>query len=97
MAVTFCKIHAFTILVKNIPFHKNFSFVKGDIFILSGYYIEEFVQMLKQEIYYGVVYYSYEELKSKIERFIKYYNKKRIKEKLGWMSSVQYRLHILAT
>ena len=40
MAVTFCKIHAFTILVKNIPFHKNFSFVKGDIFILSGYYIE---------------------------------------------------------
>lgn len=47
MAVTFCKIHAFTILVKNISFHKNFSFVKGDIFILSGYYIEEFVQMLK--------------------------------------------------
>ena len=47
MAVTFCKIHAFTILVKNIPFHKNFSFVKGDIFILSGYYIKEFVQMLK--------------------------------------------------
>ena len=40
MAVTFCKIHAFTILIKNIPFHKNFSFVKGDIFILSGYYIE---------------------------------------------------------
>lgn len=71
--------------------------MKGDIFILSGYYIEEFVQMLKQEIYYGVVYYSYEELKSKIERFIKYYNEKRIKEKLGWMSPVQYRLHILAT
>ena len=40
MEVTFCKIHAFTILVKNIPFHKNFSFVKGDIFILSGYYID---------------------------------------------------------
>ncbi len=36
MEVTFCKIHAFTILVKKIPFHKNFSFVKGDIFILSG-------------------------------------------------------------
>lgn len=31
-----------------------------------------------------------------IERFIKYYNEKRIKEKLGWMSPVQYRLHLLA-
>ena len=36
--------------------------------------------LLKQEIYYGIVYYSYEELKSEIERFIKYYNEKRIKE-----------------
>ena len=27
-----------------------------------------------------------------IERFIKYYNEQRIKEKLGWMSPVQYRL-----
>ncbi|WP_423740963.1 IS3 family transposase, partial [Enterococcus cecorum] len=26
-----------------------------------------------------------------IERFIKYYNEQRIKEKLGWMSPVQYR------
>ncbi|MBO5174614.1 MAG: IS3 family transposase, partial [Eubacterium sp.] len=25
-----------------------------------------------------------------------YYNEKRIKEKLGWMSPVQYRLHLLA-
>ena len=48
MAVTFCKIHAFTILCKKLsPFTKIFLFVKGDIFILSGYYIEEFVQMLK--------------------------------------------------
>ena len=30
-----------------------------------------------------------------IERFIKYYNEKRIKEKLGWMSPVQYRLSLL--
>ncbi|MBO5470476.1 MAG: IS3 family transposase, partial [Lachnospiraceae bacterium] len=28
---------------------------------------------------------------------IKYYNEKRIKEKLGWMSPVQYRLTLLAT
>jgi len=38
-----------------------------------------------------VVYYSYEELKDEIECYIKYYNEQRIKEKLGWMSPVQYR------
>ena len=59
---------------------------------LDNSVMENFFGLLKQEIYY-----SYEELKSKIERFIKYYNEKRIKEKLRWMSPVQYRLHILAT
>ena len=58
--------------------------------------MENFFGLLKQEIYYGVVYYSYEALKSEIERYIKYYNEKRIKEKLGWMSPVQYRLKLLA-
>lgn len=57
--------------------------------------MENFFGLLKQEIYYGVVYYSYEELKSEIERYIKYYNEQRIKEKLGWMSPVQYRLSLL--
>ncbi|MCR4638033.1 MAG: IS3 family transposase [Ruminococcus sp.] len=46
-------------------------------------------------MYYGVVYYSYEELKSAIERYIKYYNEHRIKEKPGWMSPVQHRLSLL--
>ena len=50
---------------------------------------------LKQEIYYGTVYYSYEELKTEIEKYIRYYNEKRIKEKLGWLSPVQYRLSLL--
>ena len=36
-------------------------------------------------------------LKSEIERYIKYYNEQRIKEKQGWMSPVQYRLSLLAT
>ncbi|MDU6912438.1 MAG: IS3 family transposase [Streptococcus salivarius] len=63
---------------------------------LDNSVMENFFGLLKQEIYYGVVYYSYEELKSEIEHFIKYYNEKRIKEKLGWMSPVQYRLHLLA-
>ncbi|WP_315308619.1 IS3 family transposase [Pseudoramibacter alactolyticus] len=58
--------------------------------------MENFFGLLKQEIYYGVVYYSYEALKSEIERYIKYYNEQRIKEKLGWMSPVQYRLSLLA-
>ncbi|WP_374041696.1 IS3 family transposase [uncultured Sneathia sp.] len=30
--------------------------------------------MLKQEIYYGNKFYSYEHLKQTIENFIKYYN-----------------------
>ena len=38
----------------------------------------------------------YEELKSEIERYIRYYNEHRIKEKLGWLSPVQYRLRLLA-
>ena len=51
--------------------------------------------ILKQEIYYGKVYYSYEDLKLEIERYIKYYNEYRIKEKLGWMSPVEYRLNLM--
>ncbi len=62
---------------------------------LDNAVMENFFGLLKQEIYYGVIYYSYEELKSEIERYIKYYNEQRIKEKLGWMSPVQYRLNLL--
>ena len=58
--------------------------------------MENFFGILKQEMYYGTTYYSFEELKEAIEKYIKYYNEKRIKEKLGWMSPVQYRLNALA-
>lgn len=58
--------------------------------------MENFFGILKQEMYYGTTYYSFDELKGVIERYIKYYSEKRIKEKLGWMSPVQYRLNILA-
>lgn len=58
--------------------------------------MENFFGLLKQEIYYGVVYNSFEELKTEIERYIKYYNEERIKEKLGWLSPVQYRTKLLA-
>ena len=50
--------------------------------------------LLKQEIYYGVTYYSYKELKGAIERYIKYYNEQRIKENIDWKSPVQYRLSL---
>ena len=58
--------------------------------------MENFFGILKQEMYYGNTYYSFDELKEAIERYIKYYNEKRIKEKLGWMSPVEYRLNTLA-
>ncbi len=58
--------------------------------------MENFFGIMKQEMYYGVTYYSYEELEIAIEKYIKYYNEQRIKEKLGWMRPVEYRLNLLA-
>jgi len=45
--------------------------------------MENFFGIMKQEMYYGKAYYSFDELKAAIEKHIKYYNEKRIKEKLG--------------
>ncbi|MFJ8514483.1 IS3 family transposase, partial [Lysinibacillus xylanilyticus] len=53
--------------------------------------MENFFGILKQEMYYGEVLISYEELKKKIERYIDYYNNERIKQKLTGMSPVKYR------
>lgn len=58
--------------------------------------MENFFGIMKQEMYYGEVYYSYNELKEEIDKYIEYYNKQRIKENLGWMSPVEYRLSLLA-
>ena len=54
--------------------------------------MENFFGLLKHEIYYGKTYYSYGELKQAIENYIKYYNERRIKERLGCLSPIQYRL-----
>ena len=78
-------------ITSDCPYRRTFHSDQG-----WAYQMKAYSHRLKQEIYYGVVYYSYEELKSEIERYIKYYNEQRIKEKLGWMSPVQYRLHLLA-
>lgn len=53
--------------------------------------MENFFGILKQEIYYWRKFHSYERLKQTIEEYIKYYNGERIKEKLGYLSSVEYR------
>lgn len=53
--------------------------------------MESFFGTLKQEIYYGKIYHSFDELKAAIEGYIDYYNKERIKEKLNWMSPIEYR------
>lgn len=54
--------------------------------------MENFFSILKQEIYYGRDFNSYEELTKTIDNYIRYYNEDRIKEKLGYMSPVEYRL-----
>ena len=53
--------------------------------------MENFFGILKQEIYYGKKFYSYEELRETTEEYIEYYNKDRIKEKLGYLSPIEYR------
>ncbi|WP_423828025.1 IS3 family transposase [Sneathia sanguinegens] len=53
--------------------------------------LENFFGILRQEIYYGNKFYSYEHLKQTIENFIKYYNEERIKEKLGYLSPIEYK------
>lgn len=53
--------------------------------------MENFFAVLKQEMYYGYVYKSYSDLADAIADYIEYYNVKRIKEKLGWLSPVQFR------
>ncbi|WP_409967305.1 IS3 family transposase [Bengtsoniella intestinalis] len=63
---------------------------------LDNSVMENFFGLLKQEIYYGNTFYSFDELKLAIENFIDYYNNKRTKQKLGYFSPVEYRLKYLA-
>lgn len=54
---------------------------------------ENFFGIMKQEMYYGNVYHSYEALEQAIHNYIRYYNEDRIKEKLGYLSPVEYKKH----
>ncbi|MBO1002660.1 IS3 family transposase [Pseudogracilibacillus auburnensis] len=53
--------------------------------------MENFFELMKQEMYYGVIFESYEDLQRAIDEYIYYYNHKRIKAKLTGMSPVEYR------
>lgn len=54
--------------------------------------MENFFGVMKQEIYRGKIYRSFEELEIAINEYVNYYNNDRIKEKLNWNSPVTYRI-----
>jgi transposase InsO family protein len=55
--------------------------------------MENFFGLMKQEMYHGETYHSFEELDQAITEYILYYNNERIKAKLAGMSPIEYRLH----
>lgn len=57
--------------------------------------MENFFGIMKQEMYYGRIYNSFDELKEAIEKYIRYYNEKRIKASLGYQSPIEYREKML--
>ena len=59
---------------------------------LDNSIMENFFGRMKCEMYYGYSFDSIEELEDEIDRYIYYYNNKRIKEKLKGLSPVQYRI-----
>lgn len=57
---------------------------------------KNFFGIIKQWMYYRCMHYGYDKLKTAIKNQIKYYNEQGIKQLLGWMSPVEYRLRFLA-
>ncbi|KPL57643.1 IS3 family transposase, partial [Rossellomorea vietnamensis] len=53
--------------------------------------MENFFGVLKQEMYYGEKLVTFEDLRSRIEEYIHWYNHERSKEKLDGLSPVEYR------
>lgn len=72
--------------------HKIFQSMSRKGNVLDNSPIENFFSILKQEMYYGYTFYSYEELEAAIVEYIQYYNHERIKEKLNYQSPVEFRL-----
>ena len=57
--------------------------------------IESFFGIMKSEFLYLKDFENIEHFKQEFEKYIDYYNHKRIKAKLKGMSPVQYRTHVL--
>lgn len=71
--------------------HKIFQSMSRRGNCLDNSPLENFFGILKQEMYYGKVFKSYEDLKMAVELYISYYNRERMKERLNWLSPVEYR------
>lgn len=78
--------------VKELKTNRIFQSMSRKGNCLDNAQMENFFGIMKQEMYYGKVFHSFEELKTAIDSYIRYYNEERIKERLGWRSPVQYRL-----
>ncbi|EPD79402.1 hypothetical protein HMPREF1477_01030 [Veillonella sp. HPA0037] len=76
----------------NLKVHNIFQSMSRNGNCLDNSPMENFFAILKQELYYGNTFHSYDELKMAIENYIMYYNTKRIKERLNWLSPIDYRL-----
>lgn len=63
---------------------------------LDNSIMENFFGLLKSELLYLREFDSMEEFRVELERYIDYYNNKRIKAKLKGLSPVQYRLQSLS-
>lgn len=52
---------------------------------------ENFFSILKNEFFYVNNFKSEEDFRKKLKDYIKFYNEKRIKKRLNWMSPIEYR------
>ena len=71
--------------------HKIFQSMSRKGNCLDNSLMENFFSLLKQEIFHGEVYHSFDELKHAIEDYIYYYNNERMKKKLNDQSPVEFR------
>jgi len=62
-------------------------------FYLEFQVMENFFGIMKSEFLYIKEFESVKHLKIELEKYITYYNTKRIKAKLKGMSPIQYRTH----
>ena len=72
--------------------HKIFQSMSRKGNCLDNSLMENFFSLLKQEIFHGEIYRSFDELKTAIDTYIYYYNNERMKKKLNWQSPVQFRI-----